>query len=121
MLRPGGRVVFLTANLWDYASLIAAIVPNRFHPWIIAKAEGRKEHDTFPTRYRSNTRRAIRRLAEGAGFTIERFSYLGQHPSYLAFCPPLYLLGSLYERFLSASPSLHWLRGWILCTLRRGA
>ena len=23
---------FLTANLWDYASLIAKVIPNRFHP-----------------------------------------------------------------------------------------
>ena len=30
ILRPGGRFVFLAANLWDYASLIAAAVPNRF-------------------------------------------------------------------------------------------
>src|SRR5688572_2795878 len=41
ILRPGGHFVFLTANLWDYASLIAKLVPNRFHPWIVARAEGR--------------------------------------------------------------------------------
>ena len=32
VLRPGGQVVFLTANLWDYAALIAKAIPNRFHP-----------------------------------------------------------------------------------------
>ncbi|HEX6996407.1 MAG TPA: class I SAM-dependent methyltransferase [Gammaproteobacteria bacterium] len=120
VLKPGGRFVFLTANLWDYASLIAAVVPNRFHPWIVAHTEGRKEHDTFPTRYRSNTRRSITRFARATGFDVERFAYLGQHPRYLQFNGVLYAIGSLYEKTIAAVPSLHWLRGWILCTLRKG-
>ena len=59
ILKPGGRLVFLTANMWDYATLIARLVPNRFHPVIVAKVEGREEHDVFPVRYRTNTRRAV--------------------------------------------------------------
>jgi len=27
VMKPGGHFVFLTANLWDYAALIASIVP----------------------------------------------------------------------------------------------
>jgi SAM-dependent methyltransferase len=31
VLRPGGVLVFLTANMWDYGTLVARLVPNRFH------------------------------------------------------------------------------------------
>jgi len=30
VLRPGGAVVFLTANMWDYGTLVARMIPNRF-------------------------------------------------------------------------------------------
>jgi SAM-dependent methyltransferase len=117
ILKPSGSLVFLTANFWDYASLIAAIVPNRFHPRIVARVEGRAEEDVFPIRYRSNTRTAIRRWAAGAGLQIERFSYLGQYPGYFMFNGALFFLASWYEKLLAAVPALHCLRGWILCTL----
>ena len=119
ILRPGGHFIFLTANLWDYASLIAAAVPNRLHPWIVARTEGRKEHDVFPVAYKSNTRRAIRRAADRAGLRMERFEYLGQYPCYFMFNGALFLLATGYEKLISASRALHWLRGWILCTLSK--
>jgi len=117
VLKPGGRLVFLTANLWDYASLIAATIPNRFHGWIVAKTEGRAEEDTFPVRYRTNTKRAIRRFAAGAGLQIDSLRYLGQYPNYFMFNGALFFVATGYEKLIASTPSLHWLRGWILCTL----
>jgi SAM-dependent methyltransferase len=119
ILRPGGHFVFLTANLWDYASLIAAAVPNRLHPWIVARTEGRKEDDVFPVAYKSNTRRAILRAADIAGLRMERFEYLGQYPSYFMFNGALFLAATAYEKLIASWQLLHWLRGWILCTLRK--
>jgi SAM-dependent methyltransferase len=119
VLRPGGRFIFLTANLWDYASLIAAVVPNRWHPWIVARTEGRKEEDVFPIEYKSNTRRAIRRAAAAAALRIERFSYLGQYPGYFMFNGALFFVATGYEKLISSVSALHWLRGWILCTLQK--
>lgn len=119
ILRPGGRFIFLTANLWDYASLIAAAVPNRFHPWIVARTEGREEHDVFPVEYKSNTRRAIRRAAGYAGLGIERFEYLGQYPCYFMFNGALFLAATAYEKLIGSCRPLHRLRGWILCTLAK--
>ena len=49
VLKPGGRYVFLTPSFYDYGSLIAAMIPNKLHPWIVRHAEGRAEEDTFPT------------------------------------------------------------------------
>jgi ubiquinone/menaquinone biosynthesis C-methylase UbiE len=119
VLRPGGASVFLTANLWDYASLVAKVVPNRFHPWIVARTEGRREEDVFPIAYRTNTRGAVRRFAAQAGFEVEAFRYLGQYPSYFLFNGFLFALATGYQKVISAIPALNFLDGWILATLRK--
>ena len=117
VLRPGGRVVFLTANMWDYGTLVARMVPNRFHARIVKTVEGRDEEDTFPTAYKTNTRADVDRLAGGAGLLVERFEYLSQYPNYLMFNGLLFLIGTGFEKIISRFEALRWLRGWILVTL----
>lgn len=119
VLKPGGHFVFLTANLWDYSALIASIVPNRFHPWIVSKTEGRQEHDVFPIQYKTNTKGAVRKYAGGAGFRIISFDYLGQYPGYLLFNGFLFFLGTLYEKLISRFRALAFLRGWIMVVLQK--
>lgn len=121
ILRPGGRVFFLTANMWDYATLVARAIPNRFHSRIVRYVEGREEFDVFPTRYRTNTRRAVERLSAQAGLDIDGFQYLGQYPNYLMFNAGLFLLGTGYDKLVTRFEFLRFLRGWILVTLRRPA
>lgn len=117
VLKPAGRYIFLTPNFWDYASLIAYLVPNRFHARIVRWSEGRSEEDTFPTYYLANTSHRIRRMAERNGMMVSKFQYLGQYPSHLMFSRTLFSLAAKYEKFLERHPSLHCLRGWILCVL----
>jgi SAM-dependent methyltransferase len=119
VLKPGGYFIFLTANLWDYASLIAKVIPNRFHPGIVARTEGRATVDVFPVEYRSNTRRAVRSWARLTGFETVSFRYLGQYPSYFMFNGFFFLLASGYEKLVSNVASLNFLQGWILVTLRK--
>lgn len=119
ILKPGGRLIFLTANMWDYGTLVARLVPNRMHPAVVARVEGREEADVFPVRYRTNTHRAVARLAADAGLEIENFRYLGQYPNYFMFSGALFLLGTGYDKLVSRFESLRFLRGWILVTLRR--
>lgn len=119
ILRPGGAVVFLTANMWDYGTLVARLVPNRFHARIVRQVEGRMEEDTFPTAYRTNTRTDVDRLAASAGLHVESFEYLSQYPNYLMFNGGLFFLGVCYEKLISRFDSLRILRGWILVTLRK--
>jgi ubiquinone/menaquinone biosynthesis C-methylase UbiE len=121
VLKPGGRVVFLTANTWDYATIIARLTPNRWHPAIVARVEGRHESDVFPTRYRTNSRSAVRQLAAQAGFAIEDFRYLGQYPNYLMFNGALFFLGTCYDKLVCRFEALRFLRGWIMVTLRKPA
>lgn len=117
VLRPGGRVVFLTANMWDYGTLVARLVPNRMHGRVVKVVEGRAEEDTFPTAYKTNTRSAVDRLAAQGGLAVESFEYLSQYPNYLLFNGPLFLLGTAYEKVISRFEALRFLRGWLLVTL----
>lgn len=119
VLRPGGAFVFLTANLWDYASLMALAIPNRFHPWLVSKLEGRPPEDTFPTRYRCNTGRSVGRAADAAGLKVETFTHLSQYPNYFMFNGAAFLLASAYEKVISRTSWLAPLRGWILATTRK--
>jgi SAM-dependent methyltransferase len=119
ILKPGGLYVFLTPNFWDYGSLISHFTPNRFHQRIVRYAEGRAEENTFPTFYRSNTRRSIERLAKAHDFHVKTFDYLGQYPAYLTLSRPLFVLGSAYEKTLARFTPLHWLRGWILAAIEK--
>lgn len=117
VLRPGGKLVFLTANMWDYGTLVARLIPNRFHAKIVKRVEGREEEDTFPTAYKTNTRAAVERLAASSGLRIAAFDYLSQYPNYLLFNGALFWLGMWYERLISRVDALRFLRGWILVTL----
>lgn len=119
VLKPGGAVVFLTANMWDYGTLVARLVPNAYHAAIVRRVEGRAEEDTFPTAYRTNTRRAVDRLAADAGLRVESFEYLSQYPNYLMFNGALFFAGMCFEKLISRVEALRFLRGWILVTLRK--
>lgn len=119
ILKPGGHFIFLTANLWDYSALIARVIPNRFHPWIVSKTEGRQEHDVFPIQYKTNTKGSIRKLSDATGFRILSFEYHGQYPGYLLFNGFLFFLGTLYEKLISRFQTLAFLRGWILVVLEK--
>jgi SAM-dependent methyltransferase len=117
LLKPGGRLIFLTANLWDYATIIAKIVPNRFHGRIVAKVEGRAEEDVFPTAYKTNSRSAVLKLAKTSGFSVGRIDYLSQYPGYFMFNGVLFFIAMCYEKIISRIGFLEVLRGWLLVEL----
>lgn len=121
LLRPGGVVIFLTANMWDYGTLVARLVPNRFHAGIVKHVEGRAEEDTFPTAYKTNTRADVERLARDSGLRVRGIEYLGQYPNYLMFNGLLFLLGTAYDKLVCRFDALKGLRGWILVTLEKPA
>jgi len=121
ILKPGGTFVFLTANLWDYASLAAHMIPNKLHPWLVSRTEGRAEEDVFPTAYKTNTRSTIHRFARQSGLQVARFDYLSQYPNYFLFNGPLFLLATGYEKVVSNVGPLKFLQGWILASLVKPA
>ena len=55
--------MLLTSSKYDYVSVAAQLISNRFHTKVVSATEGRDEMDTFPTFYRANSRRQLGRLA----------------------------------------------------------
>ncbi len=119
VLKPGGKTVLLTPSKFDYVSVSARLIPNRFHANVVKATEGRNEVDTFPTFYRANSRRQIRRLAVNAGFELQRLEYLDQSPYSLRFRPPIYRLALRYHYVVRSVRWLDFLNGWILCVLAK--
>jgi SAM-dependent methyltransferase len=121
VLRPGGKVIVCTPNKYDYVSLIAALTPYRFHRALVSHIFGVPEDDVFPTRYRANSVRSLRRQLEAAGFRQIEFETIGHYPAYLFFSPLLFRLGVAYERITSWR-IFRSLRGSLLCAFeKRGA
>jgi len=100
VLRPGGRFLFKTPNATHYMPLIARCTPHAFHR-AVNRLRGRNGDDTFPTRYRANSPRALRRLARGAGLDLVRVERVEHRPEYLRLHPLTYALGLAYERLVN--------------------
>jgi SAM-dependent methyltransferase len=119
VLRADGKYIFLTPNFWDYASLLSYVIPNSLHGKLVKFAEGRPERDTFPVYYKSNTYYSINRMSRKKGLEVRDFRYLGQYPSNFLFNDLMFGAAARYEKFLRRHEYLHFLQGWILCTLSK--
>jgi SAM-dependent methyltransferase len=75
ILKPGGWICATTPNKWGYIAIGARIIPNRLHVGALHKLQpGKKEVDTFPTRYRMNTRRDLHRLFPAPRFAVHAYT-----------------------------------------------
>jgi Methylase involved in ubiquinone/menaquinone biosynthesis len=121
VLKPGGAYVFTTPSIYDYGSIAALLIPNRFHARIVSATEGRAGEDVFPTVFGSNSRRTITRQARDAGLVVRDLRYIGQYPSYLVFNRVLFWLGSVYQKAIARFALTRPLQGWIVCVLEKPA
>jgi len=117
VLKPGGLFLSLTPNRFHYVALLSRLTPATFHTWWIAR-HGRAPRDTFPTFYKLNTRRALRRQFASGDFELIGFDMVEGLPGYLAFSLPTFLVGAAYERIVNAHPSLSGLRSNIIAIFR---
>ncbi|MBE7513978.1 MAG: class I SAM-dependent methyltransferase [Anaerolineales bacterium] len=101
-LTPGGLFIFLTPN----ARSLVALLNRLFRPFqtiLVPRLYGRAEADTFPVRYRANTKSALQHWAGRAGLQCERLFFIAD-PSYLAFTPFLYRVSHALAQF---TPPVH--------------
>jgi ubiquinone/menaquinone biosynthesis C-methylase UbiE len=118
VLRPGGKVILVTPNKYDYVSVIAAITPYRLHRALVSRIFNVSEDDVFPTLYRANTISSIRKQLMASGFVQKELDTINHYPAYLMFSPVLFRLGVLYERMTSLK-AFRSLRGSILCVFEK--
>lgn len=97
VLRPGGRLVFLTPNAHNPVTVANRLAPGRLQKALVWRLYRRREVFTFRTYYRANTQATLDRLLAGAGFEREALHRVGD-PTYLAFNELAYRLGALGER-----------------------
>jgi 2-polyprenyl-3-methyl-5-hydroxy-6-metoxy-1,4-benzoquinol methylase len=102
VVKPGGRLVLVTPNKYDYASVIARLTPNRLHSLFLKGTVGDEVYDNFPTYFRCNTRRAIQKAIRNTGLELKTVEYIRHYPYYLMFSVPLYYAGLLYDRAITA-------------------
>ena len=99
VLKPGGSVIFLTPNTWNYNVWMIRAVPNAFHDFFTRRLYDRQEHDTFPTRYRINSVKRIETLLTKIGYEREQLILNGD-PTYISFNRPLFLFACFLEHVL---------------------
>jgi ubiquinone/menaquinone biosynthesis C-methylase UbiE len=97
VLKPGGRLAIFTPNLLHYFGVAANLTPQWFHVWFNSRVRGFDDEDIFPTRYRANTRRRLRRLFLKSGFSRADISMVEGAPSVLSFNSLLHRIGLAYE------------------------
>ncbi|HET9300516.1 MAG TPA: class I SAM-dependent methyltransferase, partial [Candidatus Polarisedimenticolaceae bacterium] len=98
VLRATGHLCLRTSNRWSYVALASRLVPNHRHAAVLARAQdGRHPQDVFPTLYRCNTARGLRRMLAASGFDAVVRPREAE-PSYLAFSRLAYALGVLHQR-----------------------
>ena len=99
ILRVGGYFCFRTANGLGYIALMGKLLPNHYHTKVLARVQSKCEcEDVFPTYYRCNTIRKIRRYMKNAGFDGCVYTYEAE-PSYLEFSKFAYWLGTLHQKY----------------------
>ena len=75
VLKSGGWICARTPNRWGYIAVGARLVPNRLHVRALRSLQPDKAaEDTFPTRYRMNTRGALERYFPAPKFEVSAYT-----------------------------------------------
>ena len=112
VLRPGGCFCFKTPVAGAPLFLLARLLPTQWHKRL-KSGIGVDEDDVFPTYYRANSVRRLRRALQSAGFREEWLDKVDQTYAYASHSARSYALGLLYSR-LTNLPFLSFLRNQIV-------
>jgi SAM-dependent methyltransferase len=103
VLRPGGKLVFLTPNAWNYNVWVIRAVPGRLHEFFTFRLYGRERSDTYRVRYRLNSPRRVDSVLREAGLARCEI-WLNGDPTYAGLNRLLFVLACGVERLLDLGP-----------------
>lgn len=112
VLKPNGKVIFLTPNARSYVAWIIRAVPNRLHDFFTTRLYGRHAGDTYPVQYKVNSPKKLARIVEPIGFKQEHLIFNGD-PTYIGLNEPLFALARGIE-ILTDIPALNSCRVHLL-------
>jgi len=123
VLRPGAAYVLRTPNRFHYVALAAAAAPHWIHVRLANRLRNLSPEagEPHPTRYRMNSRRAVRRRAAEAGLVVDELRMVEKQPSYGLSSRALFLTFTAYERLVNATEAAAGLRSNIFAVLRKPA
>jgi SAM-dependent methyltransferase len=92
ILKPGGWICARTPNKWGYIAIGARLVPNRAHvKFLTVLQPRRKDIDVFPTEYRLNTPRDLRKYFPDGRW--QRYAYTwNPEPAYFSDSIPAWAI-----------------------------
>ncbi len=99
VLKPGGKIIFLTPNVWNYNVWIIRVIPNIFHKPLVSYFYNRQENDTYPKKYKLNSIGKIDKILLPIGLKKCQIILNGD-PSYISFNRSLFKFACLVEKLL---------------------
>jgi SAM-dependent methyltransferase len=123
VLAPGGVYCFRTPNRYHYVTAVAQLTPHWFHVLVANRLRNSpaEQPDPYPTHYRANSQKDLRRLAAEQGLSVEALTLIEKEPSYGMSSRLLFLAFVAYERLVNATELAANLRVNILGVLRKPA
>jgi SAM-dependent methyltransferase len=120
VLKPGGRYVFRTPNLFHYVALISRALSHRAHKLLANRMRDlpTDSHDPYPTVYAMNTPERVDYFGRMNGFVVERMEMVEKEPSYGKYARPMFVAFMAYERLVNATNVLAPLRANMFVVLR---
>ena len=98
VLKPHGLLCIRTTNRWSYVAIAATLIPNKYHSLITSIVQGgRKPKDVFPTVYKCNTVRKLKRIMTKNSIDSVVYEYEAE-PSYLSFSTIAYFFGVIHQK-----------------------
>jgi SAM-dependent methyltransferase len=112
VLKKGASYFFRTPNVYHYVIIASMLTPHWIHKAIAnpLRELPTNAHEPWFTYYRMNSRRAILKAAQAAGFQTIDLQMAEYQPSYLVFHTIPFLAGVAYERLVNSTERLSGLR-----------
>ena len=120
VLKPGGRLLIVTPNLFSYKSIVARFTPYSFHLAMGRIRYGRgHEADMYPTHFLCNTDRSFRRFAAQHEFDVVAILLVTNGPTWFEKIPIVFEIFHIFHLLIDRINLFSSLRCAMVVELRK--